>query len=112
MGVTVCRAVDVDVDEPRHATRVIKAQSRFLVRLSDRGVGRLLAGSEVTARLHPAPETPVDVENCPPWSHHHGRTGQMHRTGLLVEGIVERVEILEDALSGFSLPVIVRHVTN
>jgi hypothetical protein len=57
----------------------------------------------VPAWLHPAAETFVEMEGRAAAADHNARRGDMHGPGLLVAGIVEAIELEQEALPGSDL---------
>ena len=79
-------------------------QPELLDRLAPGGLGWRLAGVDVAAGLHPAAETLVEVEDRAPGAHDDGRRGHVGGVGVLVVGIVEAVELGQEARLGVDLP--------
>jgi hypothetical protein len=57
----------------------------------------------VPARLHPAAETFVEMEDRAAGADDNGRRGDMHGAGLLAARIVEAIELGQEALLGSDL---------
>jgi hypothetical protein len=96
MGVTVRGRVNVHVKQPRTPGRMGELQPRLFFRLAESRVVWHLTGLEVTAGLHPTAEALVEMEDRAARPDHHCRAGHMHRIRILVEGLLQPFELLQD----------------
>ena len=76
------------------------ARPGLLDGLAPGGGGRLLAGFDVAARLHPAADPAMQVQDRPPAAHHHRRGGDVHRVGRCVARVGEARQLLEEPRLG------------
>jgi len=80
----------------------------LLVRLAQGGLPRCLAVVDVPARLEPDPQALVQMQNHAPRADDDGRTRDVHGIGLLVEGVLEPRELLEEGPDRRSLAFVYR----
>jgi len=95
--------VDVKMDEVRPNIGMDHVQAELFDGLSPGRHGWGLPGVDVPAWLHPAAETFVEMEDRAAAADHDGRRGDMHGAGPLVAGILEAIELGQEALPGSNL---------
>jgi hypothetical protein len=97
--------VGVEVQQHRSTGRVAHGETGFLARLAQRGGPRCLARVQMTARLQPAPEALVPVQDRPSATGHECGAGDVDRIILPAERIGEPVKLREEPGPGRHLPL-------
>lgn len=98
MEMTLCRGMDVDVDEARPRRRVVDGEARLLTGLAEGGMLGCLAGIDVPTGLEPSPEAAMQVQHRAPASDDDRRRGHVHQVGVPVARSSQPRELLEEAL--------------